>query len=601
MSFVRAAAVSIPVHVGNVQANVQEILGVMEKLREKGVQIAVFPELCLTGATAGDWFLCPDFQKQAWDGMGAITKATGDMAVVVGLPVSHRGRLFNCAAVLHEGEVKGLIPKAALSAAERRWFAPGLPAHPLITDAAFHCFLGTQQTFESPDHAFLFAVELGEDRRADGPASQAEIILNPSTAPCFARSHAALKNTLQERSRRLCAGYVCACAGFGESTTDQVFDGFTGICEIGEPLAEGERFVLQGSCAIADVDAERIRYQRQRTAFEPVQENDWRKGGFHTVLRSLPPRAGSLLRPISRRPFVPENLAEIAQMQATALATRLRAIRCEQVVLGVSGGLDSTLALLVAVQTFDLLGLDRSGIHALTLPGMATGDRTRTNAGKLIAQLGVSTREIAIGAAVRQHFADIGHDGETPDITYENSQARERTQILMDYANRVGGIVLGTGDLSEIALGFCTFGADHLSMYNVNASVPKTLVRALTAYLSRRMGVEEVCADIIQTPVSPELAPGQKTEDILGSYELHDFFLWHQMQSGAGREKLLMLACQAFGDAYDQAEITRALDIFLRRFRTQQFKRSCMPDGAQVTAVSLSPRGGWMTPSDLSN
>ena len=578
MSFVRAAAVSIPVHVGNVQANVQEILGAMEKLRAQQVNIAVFPELCLTGATLGDWLLMPQIQQKAWQGLLQIAENTGEMTVVVGLPIWMQGRLYNCAAVLSHGKVQGREYKSRLSAEEKRWFSADGEG---------------ERLFEAEDGSLLFSVEIGGDRRTD---SCADLILNPAAASTYAGAHAAARQMLAAHSRRLCAGYVHACAGFGESTTDHVFDGYTAILENGSLLCEGPRFSLDGGAAVADVDVAALRFQRQRTGGvhdAPAAEPIWHGKVGHSPL--------PLLRPISRLPFVPENLAEIAQMQATALATRLRAIRCEQVVLGVSGGLDSTLALLVAVQTFDLLGLDRSGIHALTLPGMATGDRTRTNAGKLIAQLGVSTREIAIGAAVRQHFADIGHDGATPDVTYENSQARERTQILMDYANRVGGIVLGTGDLSEIALGFCTFGADHLSMYNVNASVPKTLVRALMAYLSRCMGVEEVCADIIQTPVSPELAPGQKTEDILGSYELHDFFLWHQMQSGAGREKLLMLACQAFGDAYDQAEITRALDIFLRRFRTQQFKRSCMPDGAQVTAVSLSPRGGWMAPSDLSN
>ena len=605
MSFVRIAAASVPVHVGDVESNVREILAAMENLHAKGVQLALFPELCLTGATAGDWFLRPDFQKQAWEGLMALAAQASDMAVVVGLPVSHRGRLFNCAAVLHHGEVLGLIPKAALSAAQRRWFMPGQPSHPLFSreDIPIHCPMGTQQTFESPDRSFLFAVEAGDDRLTDGPASQADVILNPCAAPCFSRTHEALTASLQERSRRLHAGYAHACAGFGESTTDQVFDGFTGIYETGETLAEGERFSLGGGCAIADVDVQRIRYQRQRSGYAPSQENNWRTGGFHTVLRSLPQKQETLLRPLHRLPFVPESadgLEEIIRMQCTGLASRLRAIRCRTVVIGVSGGLDSTLALLVAARTFDQLGLERTGIHAITMPGMATGSRTRGNAGLLMELLGVSSLDIPIGAAVKQHFADIGHDGTTPDVTYENSQARERTQILMDYANRVGGIVLGTGDLSEIALGFCTYGGDHISMYNVNATVPKTLVRALTAHLGAAFGAEAaaVCADIIATPISPELAPGQQTEKMIGSYELHDFFLWHLMDSGAGRGKLLGLAKQAFALAYGEEQMASQLDTFLRRFQAQQFKRSCMPDGPQVTAVSLSPRGGWVTPSD---
>ena len=576
MSFVRVAAASMPVHVGNVQANVQEILGVMEKLRSEQVSISVFPELCLTGATLGDWLGMPELHRQVSNGLEALIPHTTGMTVIVGLPVCEQGRVYNCAAVLSDGRMLGRVYKTRLTQEEERWFCPGSES-------------GT--IFASEDGSVLFSVDIGESR---SERSCADLILNPSAARSVCGSHAALSQELSTLSRRLCAGYVHACAGFGESTTDHVFDGATAIWENGQLLAQGPRFSLSGGMAIADVDVEGLRFQRQRTGWYRHAPEASSVCAFKVEHASAP-----LLRPLSRLPFVPENLEEIAQMQCIALATRLRAIRGNTVVLGVSGGLDSTLALLAAAKTFDLLGLKRSGIHALSLPGMATGERTHTNAHRLMEKLGVTMKEIPIGTAVRQHFADIGHDGVTTDITYENSQARERTQILMDYANRVGGIVLGTGDLSEIALGFCTFGADHLSMYNVNASVPKTLVRALTTHLSREMGVQDVCADIIATPISPELTPGQQTEDILGSYELHDFFLWHMMHSGAGRKKLLMLAQQAFAEDIGQEDILRALDLFLRRFRTQQFKRSCMPDGAQVTEVSLSPRGGWTAPSDL--
>ena len=391
-----------------------------------------------------------------------------------------------------------------------------------------------------------------------------------------------------------------------------VFDGYTGVFENGRALSEGERFSMSGSLAVADVDIGRLRYQRQRN------------GSFHQMPRltrdiqrlTLGPAHDAplpLMRPLEPLPFVPfgaeagERLEEIAGIQCMGLETRLHAVHGRTVVVGVSGGLDSTLALLVAVRAFDALGLDRSGIHAITMPGMGTGGRTHANAQKLMEALGVTALEIPIEKAVRQHFLDIGQDENVHDVTYENSQARERTQILMDYANKVGGIVLGTGDLSEAALGFCTYNGDHMSMYNVNCSVPKTLVKSLVGYLSRCFDetVAAICQDVIDTPISPELLPTsqgelqQRTEDILGDYALHDFFLYHLMDSGASAGKLKMLAMQAFHGVYGEARVEAQLKTFLRRFFAQQFKRNCVPDGPKVGSVSLSPRGDWRMPSDM--
>ncbi|MDD3411784.1 MAG: NAD(+) synthase, partial [Eubacteriales bacterium] len=613
--FARIAACSLRVHLGNVEENKREILARMKTLSARGVQAAVFPELCLTGYTLGDLLLHQPLQRAAWEAMLQLAAQTNDMAVVVGLPVNCKGRLYNCAAVLQGGRVRGLVPKTYLPNGnefyETRWFVGGgQESEPFFWTQGGEeegCELAAGQLFDMGD--FTFAVEICEDLWTPLPPSSryavsgADIILNPSASNALVSKHAYRRDLLRQQSGRLYAGYAYAGAGFGESTSDMVFCGYTGIFENGRALSEGKRFTQEGDTAVADIDIQRLRYQRQRNgSFHQMPREE-----FMTTVElshnAFAPKA-ELLRPIEPLPFVPsgehaqENLEEIARIQCTGLMTRLSAIRCKDVVVGVSGGLDSTLSLLVCVKAFDLLGLPRAGVHAVTMPGMGTGARTKSNADKLMEALGVSASEIAIGPAVRQHFADIGQDENVHDVTYENSQARERTQILMDLANKVGGIVLGTGDMSEAALGFCTYNGDHMSMYNVNCSVPKTLVKSLVRYLSEQdFGdvVKAVCADVIDTPISPELLPvtegelNQRTEDILGDYALHDFFLYHLMDSGSGPERLRALAGQAFAGVYDAAKIDEQLRTFLRRFFQQQYKRNCVPDGPKVGSISLSP------------
>ena len=624
--FARVAAASVRVHLGDVEANQREILARMVELAKRGVQLAVFPELCLTGYTLGDLLTQEPVQTAAWRAMLEIAKHTKNMAVVVGLPVNMGSRLYNCAAVLQNGKIRGIVPKTYLPNGnefyETRWFVGGEQAKmcddPPNEGGQDEYVVSVDQLFNMGD--FTFAVEICEDLWTPIPPScqyaveGADIIVNPSASNALVSKHAYRRELLRQQSGRLYAGYVYACAGFGESTSDLVFCGYTGVYENGRALAEGKRFTMEGDSAVADVDIQRLRYQRQRNgSFHQAKRTDM---PMETIaLFHQPMLKAELLRPIEPLPFVPkgdkaaENLEEIVNIQCVGLASRLTAIHCKTAVIGVSGGLDSTLALLIAARVFDMLNLPRTGIYAVTMPGMGTGARTKSNADKLMETLGVSASEIRIDAAVRQHFADIGQDESVHDVTYENSQARERTQILMDLANKTGGIVLGTGDLSEAALGFCTFNGDHMSMYNVNCSVPKTLVKTLVRYLSETGfgdAVRDVCADVIDTPISPELLPvtegelNQRTEDILGDYALHDFFLYHMMDSGSGVERLKALARQAFAGVYDDAKIDAQLSTFLRRFFTQQFKRNCVPDGPKVGSVSLSPRGDWRMPSDMS-
>ena len=610
--FVRTAAVSVPVHLGDVDANVKEIIAAMENLRQSGVQAAVFPELCLTGYTLGDLLLRPALQRAAWNGMLTIAKKATKIAVIVGLPVCHHGRLYNCAAVLHGGRVQGFVPQVNLP--KGSLFASGEDVFEEIEVNGEAVALSAEQLFNLS--GCVFGVEICQDLWAiNAPsarlaASGADVIFNPAASSAQFGKQDRRVQLMREHSTRLCAGYVYASAGFGESTGDHVYDGCTLICEAGDVLAEGKRFSFEGGMAIADIDVEALRYQRQKDEIFCTSE---KADVVFCDLYGAADAALPLIRPIEPLPFVPktdEGLEEIAQIQCMGLASRLRAIRCENIVIGVSGGLDSTLALLSAARTFDMLGISRKGIHAITMPGMGTGARTKTNADRLMEALAVSASEIPIAPAVRQHFADIGHDESNHNVTYENAQARERTQILMDYANKVNGIVLGTGDLSEEALGFCTYNGDHMSMYNVNCTVTKTCLRSLTRYVSAHSfdeNVAAICQDVVDTPVSPELLPvtegelNQRTEDILGDYALHDFYLYHFVNDGADREKLKLLAQHAFRGVYSDEQIEKQLGTFLWRFRTQQFKRSCAPDGPQVGPVSLSPRGGWDMPSDLAN
>lgn len=615
----RIAAVSPRVYLGDCRKNAQETIAWMERLEKENVQAAVFPELGITGYTCGDLLLNETLQKEAVDALYTIAKSTGAMVVIVGLPLGNQGRLYNCAAVLQHGKIKGIATKRYLPNGgefyETRWFKSGVNAPEAISLNGETIPFGMNLLFETEE--FRFAVEICEDLWGPNPPSStyapagAEIIFNLSASNELAAKHDYRRELLRQQSGRCYCGYAYAGAGFGESTTDLVFAGFGGIYESGRTLMESPRFQTEGTFAVGDVDVRRLRFQRQRAG--SFFDSD--SAVMRTVpLGALPGIALPLRRPIPPLPFVPEEKGcvtrcdEITSIQTMALRTRLQATRLDKLVVNVSGGLDSALALLVAARAFREMGLPSENLHAITLPGFGTGKRTRKNAMLLMTALGCTIREVDITPAVRQHFRDIGQDENVHDVAYENSQARERTQIAMDYANRIGALVLGTGDLSEAALGFSTYNGDHMSMYNVNCSIPKTLVRTLVKYLGESVfggEVQKVCQDIIDTPISPELLPAdkgelnQRTEEILGDYALHDFFLYHMMDSGSSPNRLYAFAKQAFEGVYADDVIEKTLKLFLRRFFSQQFKRSCVPDGPKVGSVSLSPRGDWRMPSDM--
>ena len=590
---IRAMAAVPRVHLANPSQNAEEIAALLDIADQQGASLCVFPELSLTGATCGDLFLQPALLSAAQTALSALLEKDVRTAFVVGLPVQMGGRLFACAAVIAGGELT-LVPMDVQNG--RRWFAPAACAPDSVCLFGENVSVVQNPVFDCD--GFTFGI---------GAGSRAQIVALPYAKSETAGAYAALERRCLTASEEGLCGLVCAGAGYGESTTDMVFSGHAGVYECGEILAQNERFARCSSHAIADIDVQRIAHKRRACAafFDDYAAD--------TVVlpAAFIPEQDNLLRPLSALPFLPEKdreayLHDALSIQAQGLIRRMEHIRTQKLVLGVSGGLDSTLALLSAAYAYELAGWDKSGIVGITMPGFGTGTRTKGNAEKLMERIGCTMLTIPIGPAVTQHFADIGQSMDVHDICYENSQARERTQIIMDYANKIGALVLGTGDLSEVALGWCTYNGDHMSMYNLNGSVPKTLMRFMVAYAAKLLGdaIVPVAQDIIDTPVSPELLPGvngeiaQKTEDTLGAYELHDFFLWHMMDSGASPAKLLAMARQTFDGQYDAAEILRALRIFVRRFFTQQFKRSAMPDGPQVTPVSLSPRGGWVMPSD---
>ena len=622
--FIKVAAGTPKIRVADCRYNAEQIFTMMREADKQGVKVLCLPELCLTGYTCGDLFLQDTLLCGAEEGLQTILEATRnlDMVTVLGLPVRCKwdNKLYNCAAVIQSGEILGLVPKTYLpnygEFYEQRWFASGagvetsvdLCGETVDMDAAglFAC-----ETVPN----LVLGVEICEDLWATEPPSArlarggATVILNLSASNELVGKSGYRRNLVVGQSGRLVCGYVYADAGEGESTTDLVFTGHNMIAENGALLAE-RRFAT--GLTISEIDVDRLAYERRRmTTFNGQRQADLWRASF-----SLPLEETRLTRAVSPAPFVPadaedraERCNEILKIAALGLKKRLEHTGARTAVVGLSGGLDSTLALLIAVRAYDALGLDRGGIHAVTMPGMGTGARTKSNADRLMEALRLSASEISIEKAVRQHFADIGQDESTHDVTYENSQARERTQILMDFANRMNGIVLGTGDMSEMALGFCTYNGDHMSMYNVNCSVPKTLVKSLVRYLGERCfggAVGDICRDIIDTPISPELLPvqdgelAQRTEDILGDYALHDFFLYHLLDSGSGPERLRMLAAQAFSGVYEERRIREQLKTFLRRFFTQQFKRNCVPDGPKVGSIGLSPRGDLRMPSDMS-
>lgn len=603
------------------------------RLVAEEVNIALFPELAVTGYTCADLFGQDLLLDAALKGLKILMDTTlgHDMIVVVGVPLRIGTALYNCAAVIQGGSLLGIVPKHHIpnygEFYEKRWFASGgtAPSRLTLPWDGTSVPVGQDLLFEAGD--VRFGIEICEDLWVPEPPSGrlamagAEIILNLSATNELIGKHRYLLDLVRGQSARCRCAYVYASAGMGESSTDLAFSGNCMVAENGTLLSVSERFTMSPRQVVCDVDVESLRHDRMHfNTFRdcPVQQpvrvvqvspQSVISGGRHTPLLKY--------RHVRRHPFLDENPAdmsarceEISSIQAWGLAVRLRAIGCRTAVVGISGGLDSTLALLVTVKAFDMLGIDRKGVVGVTMPGFGTTDRTKDNASRLMELLGVTEMEIPIGEAVRRHFHDIGHDGVTHDVTYENSQARERTMILMDVANMRGGIVIGTGDLSELALGWCTYNGDQMSMYGVNASIPKTLVRYLVRGYADNSADERlkmVLGDIIDTPISPELLPPsdddtirQKTEDLVGPYELHDFYLYQMMRYGMGPLKILALAVKAFGGIYTPGEIRHWLKTFYRRFFAQQFKRSCMPDGVKAGSVCLSPRGDWRMPSDAS-
>lgn len=635
LGYVRVAAAKPEVKVGNIDFNVEKIIELVKEANEKGVEIMVFPELSVTGYTCADLFFQSSLLQGAIEGVMKLVDFSMtekiDTTFIVGFPFAVDNALFNCAAVIRRGEILGIVPKSYLpnynEFYEKRWFAEGFRSDRRVSignhsDVPF----STELIFKFGDVGF--GIEICEDLWVPVPPSSemakegAEIIFNLSATDEVAGKHAYLLDLILQQSARCRAAYVYASAGFGESSTDLAFAGNCIIAENGVLLASSERFVLGPQLEIADIDVELIRNDRLRhNSFRnrlPSQQTPEVKILPPTPSVSDNPGKSMEYRYINPSPFVEKDEAklrrrceEISSIQAWGLAQRLRTIGCAKAVIGISGGLDSTLALLVTVKAFDMLGLDRKGIIGITMPGFGTTARTHGNAWNLMEELGVTPMEIPINKAVEIHFSDIGQDPERHDATYENSQARERTQILMDMANKTGGIVIGTGDLSELALGWCTYNGDQMSMYGVNASIPKTLVRDLVkGYMigEKNEKVRETLQDIIDTPISPELLPAaadgtiaQKTEDFVGPYELHDFFLHAMLRHSFSPSKIYAQACKAFENVYDKETIKKWLITFYRRFFSQQFKRSCMPDGVKVGSVCLSPRGDWRMPSDASS
>ena len=629
--FVNVAAAVPAVKVADVEYNVQQIESVIAQAEDRGVEILVFPELCITGYTCQDLFKEQLLLDHAEEGVVKLLDFTRklDVIVIIGLPVVVNGLLYNCAAVLQHGTLLGIVPKVYLpnygEFYEKRWFASSQDLNP--TDIYF---AGSPVHVSAEPQVFVtcdgvkFGVEICEDVWAPTPPSNnlalagADIIFNLSATDELIGKHAYLKSLLAQQSARMISGYVYSSCGFGESTQDVVYGGNAIIFENGRLLEEGDRFSLQAQLKMCQIDIEALHVERRtNTTFINAQ-----RGAAARIIncKQTSTREFRLIRNIDPYPFIPksenmqESCEEILNIQVMGLVKRLYHINGKKAVIGISGGLDSTLALLVAVKAFDKLGLDRKGIVGITMPGFGTTDRTYNNALKLMETLGVTIREISIAKAVTQHFADIQHDASIHDITYENSQARERTQILMDVANQENAIVVGTGDLSELALGWATYNGDHMSMYGVNAGVPKTLIRHLVSYVAGEMATETLL-DIVDTPISPELIPAdeqgnikQKTEDLVGPYELHDFFIYYFLRYGFSPKKIFLLAKRAFCTAtedkaalYDEETVKKWLTTFSRRFFNQQFKRSCLPDGPKVGSVSLSPRGDWRMPSDASS
>ncbi len=631
--FIKVAAAIPSVRVADCAYNIQQIESMMASAEGQGIEILCLPELAVTAYTCQDLFQQQVLLDEAEASLLKLMEFSRNLNVVtlVGVPIVYNSMLFNCAAVIQRGKVYGLVPKTYIpnykEFYEKRWFT----SSQVLREGVELRFCGqivplSKNLLFSTSHC-TFGVEICEDLWAPTPTSNqlalqgADIIFNLSASNELIGKATYLRSLVMNQSARLLAGYVYAGCGYGESTQDLVFSGRAFIAENGTLLAEGERFAMREQMVATEIDVERLRAERRtNTTFANAVDNLQAPTVKEIELEPYSSNvAFSLTRFVDAHPFVPEGDAlderceEILCIQSEALARRVEHTHAKTVVIGISGGLDSTLALLVAVHAFDRLDRDRRGIVGVTMPGFGTTDRTYTNAINLMKSLGVSIREISIAEAVTQHFVDIAHDINVHDLTYENSQARERTQILMDVAGQMGGFVVGTGDLSELALGWATYNGDHMSMYGVNASIPKTLVKHLVSWAARNMADEQsriTLLDIVDTPISPELIPAdengnikQVTEDLVGPYELHDFFLYYTLRFGFRPHKIYLLACRAFngsgnGTAFAPEIILKWLRTFFRRFFSQQFKRSCLPDGPKVGSCSLSPRGDWRMPSD---
>ena len=626
---IKVAAAIPGVRVADVEYNVQQMESLIAQAEGKGAEVIVFPELSITGYSCQDLFRQQLLLDKAEEGLLVLLDFTRklDIIAIVGMPVRIGFKLYNCAVVVQHGAILGLVAKTFLpnynEFYEKRWFASSndLQKQEIYLAGSPVTVTNEPQLFRTCD-GVCFGIEICEDVWAPLPPSNqlalagADIIFNLSASTELIGKHDYLMSLLAQQSARMICGYVYASCGFGESTQDVVYGGNALIYENGRLLAQAGRFALEPQMRIQQIDVDRLRSERQNnTTFRaPLYPLEGVRVAVTIDAKPTTPHEFELLRDVNPHPFIPvdekmtRTCEEILNIQTLALCKRLQHTHCDKAVIGISGGLDSTLALLVTVRAFDRLGLSRLGIIGITMPGFGTTDRTHQNAVSLMESLGITQREISIAKAVKQHFEDIGHNMQQHDVTYENAQARERTQILMDVANQVGAMVIGTGDLSELALGWCTYNGDHMSMYGVNGGVPKTLVQYLIRYVAQLpsfMAQHDTLLDVVDTPISPELTPAdsdgniqQKTEDLVGPYELHDFFLYYMVRLGFRPAKIFMLAQHAFKGKYDDAVIKRWLQTFCRRFFNQQFKRSCLPDGPKVGSVSLSPRGDWRMPSD---
>ena len=627
--FITVAAAVPSVKVADTEYNVKQIEDFVAQAEGKGVEIIVFPELSITGYSCQDLFLQQLLIEQSEVAVMQLLDFTRklDIICIVGAPVNISGSLYNCAIVIQHGVIVGMVPKTYLpnygEFYEKRWFSSSKNLQP--TDIRYAgntvSVVPDPILFRTSDNV-LFGIEICEDVWAAEPCSNkltllgADIIFNLSASDELIGKHDYLMSLLSQQSARTISGYVYSGCGFGESTQDVVYGGNALIFENGTLLSESERFSFKPQLVINQIDVEKLRVERQKnTTFVNCRDNS------DVVIKStgvVQMKDFSLMRDINALPFIPSekdmqhSCNEIFSIQVAGLAKRITHTGCKHLIVGISGGLDSTLALLVCVKTFDKLGMSRKGIVGVTMPGFGTTDRTYNNALSLMESLGVTIREINIAESVKMHFNDIGHDISVHDVTYENGQARERTQILMDLSNQLNGMVIGTGDLSELALGWATYNGDHMSMYGINAGIPKTLIKYLVRSVADSAVDEksrDTLLDIIDTPISPELIPAeedgtikQKTEDLVGPYELHDFFLYYFLRFCFRPSKIYLLARKAFDVAdYKDETIKHWLKTFFRRFFSQQFKRSCLPDGPKVGSVSLSPRGDWRMPSDASS